>query len=137
MGVAADKVDAEAGFLFFLPLLPFTGKAVAQADRLLREAAAATGVRLSATLHLLGPDLIDCVVAMKFSREQEAAGRAHRALDLLHTSFADAGFAPYRLDVDHAHRRDALAVDAGALALTRRLKAVLDPNHAIAPGRYR
>lgn len=137
MGVAADKVDAHAGFLFFLPLLPFTGKAVSHADRLLRETAAATGVRLSATLHLLGSDLIDCVVAMKFSREGDAAERAHRALDLLHTSFADAGFAPYRLDVDHAHRRDALAVDPGALALTRRLKAVLDPNNAIAPGRYR
>ncbi|MDQ0773210.1 4-cresol dehydrogenase (hydroxylating) [Streptomyces aurantiacus] len=137
MGVPADKVDAEAGFLFFLPLLPFTGKAVSHADRLLRETAAATGVRLSATLHLLAPDLIDCVVAMKFSRERDAAERAHHALDLLHTSFADAGFAPYRLDIDHAHRRDALAVDPGAVALTRRLKAVLDPNNAIAPGRYR
>ncbi|MEU6352347.1 FAD-binding oxidoreductase [Streptomyces sp. NPDC047072] len=137
MGVSADQVDTAAGFLFFLPLLPFTGEAVARADGLLRETAAATGVRLSATLHLLGPDLIDCVVAMKFGREQEAAERAHRALELLHTSFADAGFAPYRLDVDHAHRRDALAVDAGALALTRRLKTVLDPNNAIAPGRYR
>ncbi|MFI9209481.1 FAD-binding oxidoreductase [Streptomyces sp. NPDC053253] len=137
MGVAADRVDTDAGFVFFLPLLPFNGADVARADGLLREAAAATGTRLSATLHLLGPDLIDCVVAMKFSREGDAAERAHRALDLLHTSFADAGFAPYRLDVDHAHRRDALAVDPGALALTRRLKAVLDPNNAIAPGRYR
>ncbi|MEV7677774.1 FAD-binding oxidoreductase [Streptomyces sp. NPDC088341] len=137
MGVAADQVDARAGFLFFLPLLPFTGKAVSHADRLLRETAGATGVRLSATLHLLGPDLIDCVVAMKFSRDGDSAERAHHALDLLHTSFADAGFAPYRLDVDHAHQRDALAVDPGALALIRRLKAVLDPNNAIAPGRYR
>ncbi|MEU0256886.1 FAD-binding oxidoreductase [Streptomyces sp. NPDC006184] len=137
MGVGADKVDSEAGFLFFLPLLPFTGEAVAHADRLLREAAETTGVRLSATLHLLGPDLIDCVVAMKFPHEDDAAARAHRALDLLYASFADAGFAPYRLDVDHAGQRDALAVDAAAVALTRRLKAVLDPNNAIAAGRYR
>ncbi|MFF7091365.1 FAD-binding oxidoreductase [Streptomyces rubradiris] len=137
MGVGADKIDTAAGFLFFLPLLPFTGEAVAHADRLLREAAAETGVRLSATLHLLGPDLIDCVVAMKFPHEEEAAERAHRALDLLYASFAEAGFTPYRLDIDHAGQRDALSVDAAAVALTRRLKAVLDPNNAIAPGRYR
>jgi 4-cresol dehydrogenase (hydroxylating) flavoprotein subunit len=136
MGVAADKVDAHAGFLFFLPLLPFTGKAVSHANQLLRETAAETGVRLSATLHLLGPDLIDSVVAMRFSRDGDAAGRAHTALDRLHTSFAEAGFTPYRLDIDHAHRRDALAPDPGAVALVRRLKAVLDPNNAIAPGRY-
>ncbi|MEV5841970.1 FAD-binding oxidoreductase [Streptomyces sp. NPDC051985] len=137
MGVGADKIDTAAGFLFFLPLLPFTGEAVARADRLLREAAAATGVRLSSTLHLLGADLVDCVVAMKFPHEEAAAERAHRALDLLYESFTEAGFTPYRLDVDHAGQRDALAVDTAAVALVRRLKAVLDPNNAIAPGRYR
>jgi 4-cresol dehydrogenase (hydroxylating) len=137
MGVGADKVDSDAGFLFFLPLLPFDGEAVARAGRLLEKVRAETGVRLSATLHLLGPDLIDCVVAMKFAREADEAEQAHQALDLLYASFAEAGFAPYRLDIDHAEQRDALAVDAAAVALTRRLKAVLDPNNAIAPGRYR
>ncbi|AJE80484.1 MULTISPECIES: FAD-binding oxidoreductase [Streptomyces] len=137
MGVSADKVDSEAGFAFFLPLIPFSGKAVAKASGLLKDVVDATGVRLSATLHLLSGDLIDCVVAMKFPRHGEAAARAHRALDLLHRSFAEAGFPPYRLDIDHADRRDATACDPGAVALTRRLKAVLDPNGALAPGRYR
>lgn len=91
MGVAAQEVDEQAGFLFFLPLLPFTGEAVARADGLLRRVAAATAVRASATLHILGPDLIDCVVAVKFSRDEEDAERAHRALDLLYTSYAEAG----------------------------------------------
>ncbi|MEV6124163.1 FAD-binding protein [Streptomyces sp. NPDC052077] len=137
MGVPAHEVDSAAGFLFFLPLLPFAGDAVARADGLLREVAEETGVRLSATLHLLGPDLIDCVVAMKFAHETEAAERAHRALDRLYAAYAAAGFTPYRLDVDHAGERDALAPDPAAVALTRRLKALLDPNDAIAPGRYR
>ncbi|WP_078856414.1 FAD-binding oxidoreductase [Streptomyces sp. NBRC 109706] len=137
MGVEADEVDARAGFVFFLPLLPFTGEAVVRADALLSEVSAEAGVRTSATLHLLGPDLIDCVVALKFPRDPESARRAHHALDLLHTSFHEAGFAPYRLDVAHTDRRDLLAADPAALALTRRLKAALDPNHAIAPGRYR
>ncbi|MGW2840084.1 FAD-binding oxidoreductase [Streptomyces sp. NPDC001493] len=137
MGVTADHVDDGAGFLFFLPLLPFTGEAVAHADALLRRAGAETGVRPSATLHILGPDLVDCVVAVKFPRDTESAGRAHRALDLLHTSFAEAGYAPYRLDIDHAEWREVFASDPGEVALTRRLKTLIDPNNAIADGRYR
>ncbi|MFF7364656.1 FAD-binding protein [Streptomyces sp. NPDC008125] len=137
MGVTADHVDDSAGFLFFLPLLPFTGEAVAHADALLRRAGEETGVRPSATLHILGPDLVDCVVAVKFPRDADSAGRAHRALDLLHTSFAEAGYAPYRLDIDHAEWREAFASDPGEVALTRRLKTLIDPNNAIAAGRYR
>ncbi|MCP3822719.1 flavin reductase [Streptomyces sp. A3M-1-3] len=137
MGQPADKVDEHVGFLFFLPLLPFSGYAVTQADGLLERVRAQTGARCSATLHILGPDLIDCVVAVKFDRQDEEAQRAHRALDLLYRLFAEAGFAPYRLDVDHAHLMDEFSADARALALTRQLKAVIDPNNAIAPGRYR
>jgi 4-cresol dehydrogenase (hydroxylating) len=136
MGVGAEEVDAQAGFLFFLPLLPLTGEAAVRADQLVQEAAAATGTRVSATLHLLGPDLVDCVIALRFARDEDSARRAHRALDLLYSSFTGAGFAPYRLDVDHAHWVDTLAPDAGAVALTRRLKALLDPHQALASGRY-
>lgn len=136
MGVGADEVDERAGFLFFLPLLPLTGEAVARADRLVRQVGAETGVRLSATLHLLSADLVDCVVAMRFPRDEDSVHRAHHALDLLYASFAAAGFEPYRLDIDHAGWRDTFAPDAGAVALTRRLKALLDPHQAIAPGRY-
>ncbi|MEE1757280.1 FAD-binding oxidoreductase [Streptomyces sp. SP18CS02] len=138
LGQSADQVDERVGFLFFLPLLPFDARAVERADGLLGRVREETGVRCSATLHLLGPDLIDCVVALKFDRDSgEGARQAHRALELMYRWYGEAGFLPYRLDIDHAHRMDDFAVDPNALALTRKLKNVIDPNNAIAAGRYR
>jgi 4-cresol dehydrogenase (hydroxylating) len=137
MGQPADRVDENVGFLFFLPLVPLSGEAVGRAYAMIREVNAETGVRWSATLHVLGPEVIDCVVATRFTRASEEAERAHRALDRLYRRFADAGFAPYRLDVDHAGWMDDLSVDDASLALVRRLKRAIDPHDVIAPGRYR
>jgi 4-cresol dehydrogenase (hydroxylating) flavoprotein subunit len=136
MGRPADTVDEQVGFLFFLPLVPFDGPSVARADQLLDVVATRTGVRCGATLHGLSPDLIDYVVTMKFARDGEAPQRAHRALDLLHELFTDAGFVPYRLDVDHADWAHRLTPDPRERALARRLKHTLDPRSVIAAGRY-
>jgi 4-cresol dehydrogenase (hydroxylating) len=136
MGRPAGEVDEHVGFVFFLPLVPFSGASVAHADRLLREVRDETGVRGGGTLHILGPDVIDFVVAFRFDREPAATRAAHRALDLLYERFAAAGFVPYRLDVDHADWITTFRADPGATALTRRLKAVIDPAGTIAPGRY-
>jgi 4-cresol dehydrogenase (hydroxylating) len=137
IGQPADLVDERVGFVFFLPLVPFSGESVATADRLLRQVRDETGIRAGATLHILGPEVIDCVVAFRFDRDPASAQRAHRALDLLYERFSAAGFVPYRLDVDHADRADTFRVDPASTALARRLKAVIDPAGTIAPGRYR
>jgi 4-cresol dehydrogenase (hydroxylating) len=135
-GVPAGEVDERVGFAFFLPLVPFSANSVTKADELIERVRAETEVRCSATVHVLGPDVVDYVVAFKFERRDDQAERAHRALDLLYRLFSEAGFVPYRLDVDHAEWMDVFAVDPGARALAQRLKAVIDPNGVIAPGRY-
>ena len=138
MGHPADEIDQRVGFLFFLPLLPFTPEAVELARTLTDRVRATTGIPSASTLHLLDAEHIDCVVAMKFDRADDAATRAaHRALDLLYDLFAEHGFAPYRLDVDHAERVDDFRADEAATAFTRRLKATVDPGTALAHGRYR
>ena len=137
IGQPADKVDEHVGFVFFLPLVPFDGESVAKADELLRQVRDETGIRAGATLHILGPEVIDCVVAYRFDRDPAGVRQAHRALDLLYERFRAANFVPYRLDIDHADWADTFRVDPAATALTRRLKAVLDPAGTIAPGRYR
>lgn len=136
LGNPAAKLDETNGFLFFLPLVPFSGDAIAEATRLLEQVSAETGIGCGATLNALGPDVIDCVVAMKFDRTTENAERAHRALDRLYELFAAAGFTAYRLDVDHTAWIDPLSPDAPTREFVRRLKDFVDPNHAIAPGRY-
>jgi 4-cresol dehydrogenase (hydroxylating) len=136
MGQPADRVDEHVGFVFFLPLVPFAGPSVAHADTLLREIRDETGVRAAATLHILGPDVIDCVIAMRFDRDEASAARAHRALDLMYERYTAAGFLPYRLDVEHTEWLARLHADPAATALARRLKAVIDPAGTIEPGRY-
>ncbi|MFE0275571.1 FAD-binding oxidoreductase [Streptomyces sp. NPDC058992] len=136
-GASAARLDQDGGFLFFLPLVPFTGPDLARADELLAQVRAETGVRCGCTANALDADVVDCVITIRFDRDDDAAvERAHRALDRLHELFAAAGFAPYRLGIEHIDWADRLAPDPGARALARRLKELLDPHRAIAPGRY-
>lgn len=76
------------------------------------------------------------MVAIKFNREQAETTRAHQALDRLYQLFTAPGFAPCRLDVDHAYWADQLSPDTAARQLVRRVKEMIDPHHVIAPGRY-
>ncbi|SCF73009.1 4-cresol dehydrogenase (hydroxylating) [Streptomyces sp. MnatMP-M17] len=137
VGRHAAQVDTKGGgWLFFLPLLPFTGRAVAQAQDLLDKVHAETGVRAGSTVNALDPDVIDLVVSFRFPRTEQDAERAHRALDLTYEMFSAAGFVPYRLDSDHHSWVDRLSPDPAARAFVRRLKQAVDPHGVIASGRY-
>ncbi|MFI6920674.1 FAD-binding oxidoreductase [Nonomuraea spiralis] len=128
-GTSSRGIDANPGngYLFFLPLLPFQGAAVARARALVREVCAETGTQWRATVNAISCDVIDLVVSCLFPKAM--AAQAHRALDLLHRRFADCGWRPYRLDVDHMSA-------GGPPDVLRRLKEVFDPRNVLAPGRY-
>ncbi|GAA2509288.1 FAD-binding oxidoreductase [Streptomyces thermolineatus] len=137
VGQEADRVDAEGGgWLFFLPLIPFTGPSVARAQELLDRVHAETGIRPGSTVNALDPDVVDLVVSFRFPRTEHHARQAHRALDRTYELFAEAGFHPYRLDSDHHAWMDRFSGDPAARAFVRRLKETLDPRRVIAPGRY-
>ncbi|MFC4912922.1 FAD-binding oxidoreductase [Actinomadura gamaensis] len=135
-GTPADRVDrdGEHGFLMFLPLVPFDGAALDHAYALVRQVQADTGTIWRVTLNALSPDLVDFVTWASFPREHAPA--AHRALGLLHERFAEAGWRPYRLDIDHMHLTGALNGCTRREQLMDRLKDLLDPAHILSPGRY-
>ncbi|MCS0602955.1 FAD-binding protein [Streptomyces sp. LP11] len=136
VGRDAELVDGEGGgWIFFLPLVPFTGRDVTAALRLLDQVHEETGIRPGATVNALDADVIDLVVSLRFPREGTGPRQAHAALDRLYELFGAAGYLPYRLDVDHGDWAGRLT-DPGALALTRRLRDAVDPHRVIAPGRY-
>ncbi|MEU4447572.1 FAD-binding oxidoreductase [Actinosynnema sp. NPDC050801] len=134
MGMPASRLDSDMGFLFFLPLMPFTPDAVVTAEELLSHVTEETGIICGGTGNVLGPDLVDFVVSMKF--ERGVAESAHRALDMLYASFTEQGFLPYRLDVDHHDWIDRCGLTPAERALARRLKDSIDPTGVMAPGRY-
>jgi 4-cresol dehydrogenase (hydroxylating) flavoprotein subunit len=137
VGQDVDAVDVHGGgWIFFLPLIPFTGAAVQSALHLLDTVHERGGIRPGATINALDPDVIDLVVSVRFDREStEEAAQAHRTLDLLYESFTAAGFWPYRLDIEHGAWAEQLSTRA-ARDLGRRVKALIDPDHVIARGRY-
>ncbi|NRQ33919.1 FAD-binding oxidoreductase [Nonomuraea sp. NN258] len=128
-GADAAGVDANParGFLFFLPVLPFHGAAVARAHELVVQVGEQSGTWWRPTVNAISCDVIDLAISCRFPRA--ATGAAHQALDLLHERFAEAGWRPYRLDIDH--------MDAGGPPdVLRRLKETFDPAAVLAPGRY-
>ncbi|MBQ0827175.1 FAD-binding oxidoreductase [Streptomyces tagetis] len=135
-GHPAARLDEEGGFLFFLPLVPFTGPALARAHHLIEQVRAETGTRCGATFNALDADLVDCVVTMRFPRTETEADRAHRTLDRLYELFTAEGFLPYRLDIEHTEWADRLTPGTGARDFARFLKTAVDPHRIIAPGRY-
>ncbi|WP_265646170.1 FAD-binding oxidoreductase [Verminephrobacter aporrectodeae] len=137
VGQDADHVDTDGdGWIFFLPLVPFNGRAVSRALELIKQIHEKTGIRAGSTVNALNADLVDLVVSFKFVPNPENTARAHLALDIAYKLFVDAGFIPYRLDVDHAHWMEKLVPDPSAHNLVRRIKQLIDPDAVIAPGRY-
>ncbi|MFD5327210.1 FAD-binding oxidoreductase [Streptomyces sp. NPDC127092] len=135
-GTRADLVDTEGnGWLFFLPLIPFTGADTSRALALLDTIHAETGIRPGATVNALDADVIDLVVSFPFDRTTQAEA-AHRALDRAYALFADSGWAPYRLDAAHGGWGRTHAPDAADAELVRAIADLVDPHRTIAPGRY-
>ena len=135
-GQPVDKMDENAGLLFFLPIVPLSGHAVAQSESLVRRMVDESGVRCGATYFTLDTELTLAIIAIKFDRTPDDADRAHRALDSLFHSFTDSGFTMCRLDIDHAHWAERLSPDPAARRLLHRIKDMIDPSQVIAPGRY-
>lgn len=137
VGQDAKQVDpAGSGWLFFLPFIPFNSDAIVKAFALIDIIYEKTGIRAGTTVNALSADLIDLVISLRFEPNQEEITRAHQALDLAYELFTEAGFYPYRLDIDHSHWKGLLERDLPSYQLVLRIKQMLDPNSIIAPGRY-
>ena len=139
-GTDADRVDSAGadGWLFCVPVVPFTAAAIAGVSRLLNEQAQRVTPRvvLGHTLNVLPDGWVDAVVTIRFARTRADEAQAHELLDTLHERLAASGFHPYRLDIEHMRAAPGLRGDPGQEEILRRLKAVLDPSALISRGRY-
>jgi 4-cresol dehydrogenase (hydroxylating) len=139
-GTPADRVDSAGvdGWLFCVPVVPFTATAIADVSRLLNEQTqrVTPHIVLGHTLNVLPDGWVDAVVSIRFARTRADETRAHELLDTLHERLAASGFHPYRLDIEHMRAAPGLRGDPGQEEILRRLKAVLDPSALISRGRY-
>lgn len=136
LDLSAHPARDKQGILWYAPLLPFTSQAVRHYREIMGEVLARHGFdpllavtsRSSRVLSATIPLLFDPSLADEVSR----ARACYR--DLVATGLRQ-GWPPYRLGVDSMELLDAEIASESA-ELHRRLKAALDPNDVIAPGRY-
>lgn len=122
------------GLLWYAPVAPADGRKVDELAALARETLLASGFEPMISLTLLTPRSVYAVISITYDRE--VPGEDERAMACyweLARRCTEAGYYPYRLGI---HAMQALAGADHYNAALARVKAALDPNDILAPGRY-
>jgi 4-cresol dehydrogenase (hydroxylating) len=130
-----DPDRDRCGLVWVTPVVPFRGADVALAVRTCENTLFEHGFEPMIAMVGQTERVMYLLPLIVYDRDEEGAdAQALRCHDALLTRLTAAGYPPYRLGV---HAMDALPPprdDHGALL--ERLKAALDPNDILAPGRY-
>lgn len=132
---AANPALDGCGLFWLPPVLPFTGEAVREALALARPIFARHGFDFFVTLSTVTERALSAVMTISYDKTSPQESEAARACyDEVLATMLRAGFPPYRLNPG---AMGALAVERSVYWQTAdRLKAALDPEGIIAPGRY-
>jgi 4-cresol dehydrogenase (hydroxylating) len=123
------------GLIWFAPLVPIRGKDVRRYIDMIEKICPQYGVNPLITLTTVNNRCFDSTVPLLFDRRDAyATARANDCYRALYNAGQREGFLPYRLNID---AMDVLNTGESAFSkLTSRLKAAVDPNFILAPGRY-
>ncbi|MCL1050512.1 FAD-dependent oxidoreductase [Shewanella abyssi] len=123
------------GLLWYAPLIPATCAKTREFVDMVRSICLKHGVEPLITMTALQHDCIDSTVPLLFDRNDRlAVASAKDCLDELFDTGCKRGFIPYRLNVDQQKRL--LPADDPHWLVVKKIKAALDPNNILAPGRY-
>ena len=123
------------GMLYCLPFIPADGGSAKEAVELARRQFEGDGFVPYITLNVVDERSAECVVSLAFDkRRKDQVARAHACIQCLQEQYIGRGMIPYRVGIEWMGQ----IVDDGDVfwRTVRDLKAVLDPNNIISPGRY-
>jgi FAD/FMN-containing dehydrogenase len=124
-----------SGLSWYAPLVPMKAEAVLRYLDFLKRTTRRHGMEPLITLTSLGDRLFDSTVPLLFERDDPAAAaRARHCLEELISQGRGLGFHPYRLGIDNM--ADYATQHPLSGEVQRRIKAALDPNDLLSPGRY-
>jgi 4-cresol dehydrogenase (hydroxylating) len=133
---AQPDPDRDAcGLLWYAPVAPASGKEVARLAEVATNTLLRAGFEPMISLTMLTPRTVHAVISITYDRE--IRGEDERAMNCyfaLAERCTAAGYHPYRLGI-HAMQQSLTPTESYAAVLAR-LKAALDPNAVLAPGRY-
>lgn len=123
------------GLIWFAPLVPIRGKDVRRYINMIERICPQYGINPLITLTTVNDRCFDSTVPLLFDRrDADATARANECYRALYKEGQKEGFLPYRLNID---AMDILNTGGSAFSqLASQLKAAVDPNFILAPGRY-
>ncbi|WP_169876419.1 FAD-binding protein [Pseudomonas proteolytica] len=123
------------GLIWYAPILPLKIQEVADFVHAMERRCRQQQMPCPVTLTSLSSRAIDCTVPLLFDRsDAQASNRAHECYHQLFAQGKAQGVLPYRVPTRFMH----LLTDAQGPAwqLGARIKAALDPDNLLSPGRY-
>jgi 4-cresol dehydrogenase (hydroxylating) len=136
MHVDSNPAKDGQGILWFAPLVPLTKDGVHNGLALIRSILEKHGFDALLGLTVRNSRAGIATIPLIFPKTDENARRAHACYAELVTACANAGMPPYRLNIEAMPQVAGLREQSAHLQLHAQLKAALDPNDIIAPGRY-
>lgn len=132
--VTMDPDADKCGLLWCSPVAPNTGSDVTQVTELATGIALTHGFEPIVSVSLINERMTISTIALTYDREQSGEdSRAESCYQTLTRELLERGYPPYRLNVNSMD----LATGTGPYAdMLRGIKAALDPNRILSPGRY-
>ena len=122
--------------LWFAPLIPLTQSGVREGMALIERILVRHGFDALLGMTIRNSRAGIATIPLIFPKTQENAQRAHACYTELVVACTKAGMPPYRLNIESMATLADLHETGAQAQLHARLKAALDPDDVIAPGRY-
>lgn len=123
------------GLIWCSPVAPASGEHARAMVEIAKQVCAKYGFEPAMSMTLITERSLDNVISITYDRQEPGEdARAIACHDELLQRLTDAGYYPYRLGVQSMGALPAAHDDY--LEILRRIKAALDPNQVLAPGRY-
>lgn len=134
-GQSKNPAQDGCGLIWFAPLVPIRGNDVRRYINMIEAICPQYGVNPLITLTTVNDRCFDSTVPLLFDRrDPNATARANECYSALYKAGQKEGFLPYRLNID---AMDILNTGGSAFfKFANTLKAAVDPNFILAPGRY-
>ena len=129
-----DPARDGCGIMWFSPLVPMKAEAVRDYVEIVKRTCPKFGFDPLITLTTVTPHCFDSTVPILYDLKHDGA-RAHDCFHALFETCQGRGYLPYRLNVEAMSLYTGSA-DSTYWRLVGTLKAAIDPNNIIAPGRY-
>jgi 4-cresol dehydrogenase (hydroxylating) len=136
LNVNSNPAKDNQGLLWFAPLMPLTKDGVRTGLALIRDILHKHGFDALLGMTIRSSRAAIATIPLIFEKTAENSQRAQACYKELVTACTLAGMPPYRLNIESMATVAHLRVQGDHKQLHAQLKAALDPDNIIAPGRY-